>query len=124
VFSKLESNWLSLYCVYNHKIKLKKELTFGYTLLYKQSTKELKAVKQYLLDNLNQGFITISKYPFALLVLFVKKPNGSLWFCINYRKLNALTRKDLYLILYINELLFYILKVKVFTKLDIQEAFY
>ena len=44
-FSKSESNRLPPYRVYDHKIELEKELTFGYIPLYKQSTEELKAVK-------------------------------------------------------------------------------
>ena len=48
------------------------------------SLAKLQAVKQYLLDNLNKGFITPSQALYASLVLFVKKPNSSLQFCIDY----------------------------------------
>ena len=58
------------------------------------SVTELEEVKRYLLDNLNKGFIEPSQSPFAAPVLFVKKANGSLRFCIDYRKLTQLTRKD------------------------------
>ncbi len=53
-----------------------KELSYG--LLYSQSTEELKAVKQYLVENLDKGFIVPSQAPFSSPVLFVKKPSSSL----------------------------------------------
>jgi hypothetical protein len=71
------------------------------------------------MENLNKGFIVNSSSPFASLVLFVKKANGSLHFYVNYRKLNSLTYNDLYLIPRIDELLGRVSKAKVFTKLDI-----
>jgi hypothetical protein len=75
------------------------------------------------MENLNKGFIVNSSSPFASLVLFVKKANRSLCFYINYQKLNSLTRNDLYLIPRIDKLLNRVSKAKVFTKLDIRQAF-
>jgi hypothetical protein len=40
--------------------------------------KELLVVKEYLLNNLNKGFIKPSHAPFTAPVLFIKKPNRSL----------------------------------------------
>ena len=77
-------------------------------------------MKEYLTEHLSRGFITVSNYPYVSPVLFVKKPGSSLRFCINYRKLNALTKKDAYLIPRINELLARVSKAKIFTKLDIR----
>jgi hypothetical protein len=42
---------------------------------------------------------------FASSVLFVAKPNSSLRFCVNYYKLNSLTKKDQHLLSLINETL-------------------
>jgi hypothetical protein len=95
IFSKLVLDQFLLYRSYDYKIVLesnKKELT--YSPLYKISAKELEATKQYLLENLDKGFIEASQVPFAAPVLFVKKPNRSLWFYIDYHKLNSLNRKD------------------------------
>ena len=88
------------------------------------SVTELEEVKRYLLDNLNKGFIEPSQSPFAAPVLFVKKANGSLRFCIDYRKLNQLTRKDRYPIPLLDETLARLGRAKVFTKLDIRQAFH
>jgi hypothetical protein len=66
---------------------------------------ELEVVKKYLVENLDKGFIEPSQALFAASVFFVKKPDGSLRFCIDYRKLNLLTKKDRYPLPLINETL-------------------
>jgi hypothetical protein len=58
------------------------------------SLEELETLKQYLIDNLEKGFIEPSQSPFAAPVLFIKKSNRGLRLCIDYRKLNLFTRKD------------------------------
>lgn len=126
VFSKEESNKLPPHRPHDHKIVLEpgaeKELT--YSPLYKMSLTELEVVKQYLIDNLDKGFIEPSQAPFAAPVLFVKKPDGSLRFCIDYRRLNLATLKDRYPLPLIDETLAQISRAKIFTKLDIRQAFY
>jgi hypothetical protein len=69
------------------------------------SAEELEVVKKYLVKNLDKGFIKLSQALFAASVLFVKKPDGSLCFCINYRKLNLLTKKDRFPLPLINKTL-------------------
>ena len=69
------------------------------------TTAELKTVKKYLINNLNKGFIKASQALYTALVLFVKKPDRSLQFCINFQKLNQITYKNCYLLLLINKTL-------------------
>jgi hypothetical protein len=88
------------------------------------TTEELLAVKEYLLENLYKGFIVPSSSFFASPVLFVAKPNGSLRFCVDYRKLNSLTKKDQHPLPLIDETLARIANAKIFTKLDIRQAFH
>ena len=52
-------------------------------------------------------------------MLFIKKANSSLQFCVDFRKLNALTYKDRYPLPLIDETLAQLAKAKVYTKLDI-----
>ena len=80
---------------------------------------ELIAAKKYIEENLHKGFIEPSQAPFASPILFVRKANGSLRFCIDYRKLNALTRKDRYPLPLIDETLARLRRAKIFTKFDI-----
>ncbi|KAK6579500.1 hypothetical protein PZA11_008036 [Diplocarpon coronariae] len=83
------------------------------------SISELEAIKAYLIDNLDKGFIKASFAPFATLILFIKKPDGSLRLCIDYRALNALTYKDRYPLLLINKTLACLSSAKIFIKLNI-----
>jgi len=57
-------------------------------------------------------------------VLFVKKANSSLQFCVDFRRLNNLTYKDRYPLPLIDETIARLAKAKIYTKLDIRQAFY
>jgi hypothetical protein len=87
------------------------------------SIQELEKIREYLVENLKKGFIRLSDAPYSSLVLFVKKKDGSLRFCIDYRQLNALTKKDRYPLPLITETLDRLVRSSVFTKLDVRHAF-
>ena len=106
---------------YNHKIKLNAPNNLKYYLLYNQSLKELKIIKKYLISHLNKKFIIFNLTIFASLILFTKKINKKfLRFCVDYKKLNALTKKNRYLLFLIDEILAKIKKAKIFIKLDVK----
>ena len=69
------------------------------------SSYKLQKIKKYLKENLKKKFITFSKAFYASLILFIKKKDDNLRFCVNYRKLNALIKRNHYLIFLINEVL-------------------
>ena len=96
IFSKAVFNTLPPYQLYDYKIEIEldKENTFGFSPLRQQFTTKLQATKQYIINNLYKGFIKPSQALFALLILFTKKLNKRLCFCINYYKLNNMTYKD------------------------------
>jgi hypothetical protein len=89
----------------DHKIELTQANSLSYSLLYRIITKELLAVKKYLLKNLYKGFIIFNSFFFVFSVLFVAKPNSSLRFCIDYYKLNSLIKKDQHLLFLIDKTL-------------------
>ena len=124
VFSKASSDILPLHRRYDLKIELEKDHNLGFSPLHQYSAEELQACKQYLIENLSKGFIDSSQSPFAAPILFVQKANGGLCFCVDYRKLNAVTHKDHYPIPLLDETLAHISKAKIFTKLDIHQAFH
>ena len=127
MFSKEASNVLPPHRSYDHKIQIdnpEKLGSLGYSPLYHQSTQELQEIKRFLEENLARDFIVPSQAPHASPTLFVKKPNGGLRFCIDFRKLNNLTRKDRYPIPLIEETLDRLARAKVYTKLDIRQAFH
>ena len=85
--------------------------------------KELRVYKEYIDSNLSKGFITASLAPYVLLVLFVKKPSKGLQFCVDYQKLNTLTKKNKYLLPLINKTLAQLTSYIIMSKIDIQYAF-
>ncbi len=66
---------------------------------------KLQKIKEYLIKHLNKEFISLSFALYASLILFAKKKNESLRFCVNYKKLNALIKRNRYPLLLINETL-------------------
>ena len=84
---------------------------------------DLKALRSYLDKELSKGFIRVSRSPAAAPVLFVKKANGDLRFCIDYRGLNNISVKNRHSLPLITETLSQLSHAKYFTKLDIISAF-
>jgi hypothetical protein len=80
-------------------------------------------LKRYIEENLAKGFIRKSKSLAGYLVLFALKKDRTLQICINYRKLNAITKKNRYLLLNIQELRDRLLRAKIFTILDLRGAY-
>ncbi len=76
-------------------------------------------MKNYLIEHLNKNFISFSSISYTSLILFIKKKDDSLRFCINYRKLNALIKRNRYFLLLINETLARIQDSKYLTRLNI-----
>jgi len=127
VFSKAASDTLAHHRDgVDHRIHLTApESTLTCNHLYKLSERELQATKKYIMENLSKGFITPSKNnPFAFPILFVKKADGSLRMCVDYRRLNEITKKDPYPLPLIDEILPRLLNAKFMTKIDIRQAFH
>ncbi|CEL11248.1 hypothetical protein ASPCAL14351 [Aspergillus calidoustus] len=124
VFSKRESDQMPPSRPNDYRIELEGDNNIGYGPLYRMSTEELEAARQYILDNLDKGFIEACNSPFASPILMAQKPGGGLRFCVDYRKLNAITKKDRYPLPLIDEVLERISQAKIFTKLDIRQGFH
>ena len=103
VFDREKITQLLLHWLYDHKIELEDESQFSRSQLYFMLSYKLQKIKKYLEKNLKKKFITLSKTSFVSLILFIKKKDDSLCFCMNYWKLNALIKKDRYSIFLINE---------------------
>ena len=126
VFSKAASDELPPHREgVDHDIVLTGDLSeLGTSPLYTMSLDQLKLMKEYLHDHLQKGFIEHSDAPYASPVLFAKKPGGGWRFCVDYRKLNAITKKDKYPLPLIEETLARLARARIFTKLDVRQAFY
>ncbi len=66
---------------------------------------KLQKMKNYLIEHLNKDFISSSSASYASFILFAEKKDDSLRFCVDYRKLNALTKRDRYFLSLIDETL-------------------
>ncbi len=124
VFDKKAFNILVSHRFYDHKIVLKKNVILEYTSLYKMFEKELKIVKKYLENNLKKEFIIANRSSFVSSIMFMKKTNESLRFCVDYRKLNQLIKKNRYSLSLIDEILTHLKKTKYFIKLNIRQTFH
>lgn len=58
------------------------------------SDSELREVRKWIAENLSKSFIRASSSSAASPILFVKKKDGSLRLCVDYRALNDVTVKD------------------------------
>ena len=63
---------------------------------YRMAPTELKKLKEQLQELLNKGFIKPSASPWGAPVLFVKKMDGTMRLCIDYRELNRVTMRNKY----------------------------
>ena len=88
------------------------------------SAKELDAVEKYLDEHLPTGYIRASQSSAGAPILFVKKKDGSLRFCVDYRGLNKITLKNKYPLPLISESLDRLNGAKFFTKLDLRNGYY
>ena len=91
--------------------------------LYSLSCFELETLKTWLEENLTRGFIRTSSSPSGPPILFVKKQDGSLWLCMDYRGLNEGSIKNRYPLPLLQETLMRLLKARWFTKLDVWNAY-
>ena len=79
-----------------HAIDLEESKQPPYGPIYSLRPVELETFKTYIKTNLANGFICPFKSPAGAPILFDKKPNKSLCFCVNYQGLNNITIKNRY----------------------------
>ncbi|KAF7566696.1 PRP38-assoc domain containing protein [Pyrenophora tritici-repentis] len=91
--------------------------------IYGLTRTETRAIKAYIDDMLGRGFIRPSTSPYASPVLVVKKPGGGLRICVDYRQLNAITKKNRNAPPSIKETLARMAKVRWMTIVDVVAAF-
>ena len=75
-------------------------------------------------EMLQKNVVSPSTSPWASPIVLVHKKDGSTRFCIDYRKVNSLTRKDAYLIPKIDETLDTLAGAKLFSTLDLRSEYW
>ncbi|ETI39663.1 hypothetical protein F443_14763 [Phytophthora nicotianae P1569] len=75
-------------------------------------------------EYLDLGLIRPSTSPWASPVLMIRKSDGGIRFCIDYRKLNAVTVKDSYSMPLIDDILDVLGNAKLFSTMDIASGYW
>jgi hypothetical protein len=122
VFDKIKANKLSKHDSQNHEINTKNKMSL-FESIYNLFVIEFKVFKEYLDKFLIKEFIVSSFSSTKISILFAKKSENDLRFCVNYKKLNAITIKNRYSIFLTNQLLNRFNDVKKFIKLNIQTTY-
>ncbi len=87
------------------------------------SRDEILELRHYLNENLSKDFIQVNCFQMIISVLFIKKLEEELCFCVNYQDLNTITVKNWYSLSLISKMLNYLSQAKIFIKLNIISAF-
>src|SRR5688572_17789224 len=82
--------------VVKHGIELREEAKLTAQRAYRESEQNRKVIKNEITKMLKDGIIRESKSSYPSLVVIVGKKDGSKRFCIDYRKLNRMTKIDAY----------------------------
>ncbi|GAU51606.1 hypothetical protein TSUD_414380 [Trifolium subterraneum] len=91
---------------------------------YRMSASELNELKKQLEELLEKKFIRPSVSPWGAPVLLVKKKEGSMRLCIDYRQLNKATIKNKYPLPRIDDLMDQLVGACVFSKIDLRSGYH
>ena len=124
VFSKAKAFNLAPHRPYDLKIDLEEGTSPPVTPMYPLSQVELQTLRDFIEEHLRAGFIRSSSSPHGAPVLFVKKKDGSLRLCIDFRGLNRISKKDRYPLPFISDLLSTAGKARIYTTIDLRHAYH
>ena len=115
-------------------LPLEREIEFEISLIpriepiartpYRIAPAELKELKVQLEELTSKGFIWPSSSPWGAPVLFVKKKDGSLRLCIDYRQLNIMTIRNQYPLPRIDDLFDQLQGSRVYSKIDLRSGYH
>jgi hypothetical protein len=91
---------------------------------YRMAASELTELKKQLEELQRIGFIRPSSLPWGAPVLFVKKKDGSMRLCVDYRALNEVTIKNKYPLPRIDDLFDQLKGAKYFSKIDLRSGYF
>jgi hypothetical protein len=91
---------------------------------YRMAATELAELKKQLSELELKGYVRPSSSPWGAPVLFVKKKDGSMRLCVDYRALNEVTIKNKYPLPRIDDLFDQLKGAKYFSKIDLRSGYY
>ncbi len=120
VFSKEESKRYPPKQAWDHAIKFKKDAPEAIDCkVYPMNRIEDEAVRKFLHDELEKGYICESKSPYASSFFFVRKKDGKMRPVQDYRKINTITIRNQYPLPLIVDLIRDLSNAHIYTKLDV-----
>ncbi len=124
VFSRSQATSLPPHRPYDCSINLLPGTMPPRGRLYSLSAPEREALEKYLTESLAAEIIVLSSSPGGAGFFFVKKKDGSLHPCIDYRGLNYITVKNRYPLPLMSSAFEILQGAKIFTKLDLRNAYH
>ncbi|XP_052197391.1 uncharacterized protein LOC127804559 [Diospyros lotus] len=91
---------------------------------YRMALNELKELRVQLEELIEKGFVLPSASPWGAPVLFVRKKDGSMRLCIDYRQLNQVTLKNKYPLPRVDDLLDQLRGASVFSKINLKSGYH
>ena len=107
-----------------HQINLKEDHTPPSRSPYRLSWEQNDELKRQLEELIEKQHIEPSVSPYGAPVMFVKKSDGSLRMCIDYRALNHITIKNKHPLPLIDEQIDQLAEAKYFTKIDLRSGYH
>ena len=91
---------------------------------YRVSHQQRTIIEEHVTDMLNRGIIQPSVSPWASPVVLVKKKDNTDRFCVDFRRLNAVTRKDSYPLPRIDDALDALNGTRYFSTMDLMSGYW
>ena len=108
----------------DHKIELLPGASPPSRPMHRMSEKERQELVTQLKYLLDRGYIRPSTSPYGAPVLFVKKKDGTMRMCVDYRALNQITIKNKYPLPRIDELFDRLTHARYFSKIDLRMGYH
>jgi hypothetical protein len=91
---------------------------------YRMSTPKMKELQLHVEEILKKGYIRPSVSPWGASVMFMRKKDGMLRLCINFRQLKKVTVKKKYPLSRIDDLFDQLKDAKIFLKIDLRPGYH
>jgi hypothetical protein len=123
IFAK--GTWDRGFCaITTHRITIADNQTPIRQYPYRVPYHQKKEIEDQVTKMLDSGIISPSYSPWAAPVVLVKKKNGEWRLCVDYRKLNEVTKKDTYPIPRIDDTIDNLRGCKYFSTMDLQNGYH
>ncbi|CAF3829521.1 unnamed protein product, partial [Rotaria magnacalcarata] len=108
----------------SHRIPIQQQHHPIQSYPYRRPAKETQIINQQVKEMLNNHIIRSSSSPWSSPVVIIKKKDGSPRFCVDYRRLNAITERDVYPLPRIDDIIDKLAGSQYFTTLDLKAGYW